>query len=140
MASLSRRLKTENKAAQLVAYLDNLYILITVSTIATTRASLAAVFNPSYSTLVLHPGKSELWTHDLYRYNHGAEVLGTAIDSLSFREKFMATKVSHWADHIALLRPLSLQDRQLLFRFCVVSKLGHFPRTLRSDEPPMMAI
>ena len=126
--------------AQLAAYLDNLYILITVSTIATTRASLAAVFNPSYSTLVLHPGKSELWTPDIYRYNHGAEVLGTAIGSLPFRERFLATKLSHWVDHVALLRPLSLQERQLLFRFCVVPTLGHLPRTLRSHEPPLMAI
>ena len=57
-----------------------------------------------------------------------------------FSEKSFSPQRCHWADHIALLRPLWLQGRQFLFRFCVVPKLGHLPRTLRSDEPPMMAI
>jgi hypothetical protein len=88
----------------------------------------------------LHPTKGELFTPDLYRSTHGAEVLGTAIGSLSFRSKFLAAEVSQWNDDIALLRNLPLQHRQLLFRFCVYTKLAHLTRTLRSDEPAMLEL
>jgi hypothetical protein len=88
----------------------------------------------------LHPGKSELFTPALYHSSGGAEVLGTAIGSLPYRSKFLTTKVSHWADFIALLRDLPLQSRQLLFRFCVYTKIVHLTRTLQSSEPAMLAI
>ena len=55
MGSLACGIKQADKMAQIVAYLDNLYIL-------TKSHAMAAVFKPSFSTMVLGPNKAELFT------------------------------------------------------------------------------
>ena len=58
MESLARRIKLVDKMAQIVAYLDNLYILIKSHALSTAKTSLAAMFKPSFSIMVLGPDKA----------------------------------------------------------------------------------
>ena len=62
MESLARGIKQADKMAQIVAYLDNLYILTKSHAMAAAKTSLAAVFKPSFSAMVLDPDKAELFT------------------------------------------------------------------------------
>ena len=51
MESLARRIKLVDKMVQIIAYLDNLYILTKSHTLSKAKTSLAAVFKPSFSTM-----------------------------------------------------------------------------------------
>lgn len=116
-------------ACTIIAYLDD--ILIHVENMADADkyfAYVKEVFDGS-GGFKLNERKSVMVAVD-YVLTHGHKFLGSIIGGPYVHKKFLAEKIKNLKPLFSRLRILDKQTNQLLFRFCLNSKLNHLAQSL----------
>ena len=136
---MARRLQSIDPHVTIPAYLDDANILIKRITADRVLNIIQPIFSSPYSTLRLNSTKTRTFDSSIYEARHpGIEILGSKLGNVNARQTFLNKKIDTLSANIQLLSSLPLQQRQLLFRFCIVPTPLHLIRTLKSSEPPML--
>jgi hypothetical protein len=87
--------------------------------------------NHAHTYLILNRDKERTISSTIFSGRKGAEVFGSAIGSPSFRNKFLNDFLISYSSNLDALNTLpNIQDRQLLFRYCVQPKTSYLTRTI----------
>jgi len=120
------------KSAQIVAFLDNMYVLSTKSGVL---YDIYAFFDCETTSLRLIRLKCAKYTLE-YMKTVGIKLLGTFVGPASGRRAFLAQKVAKSIAKLASLSssPLPYQHQLLLLRQCNQQDLCHLQQTLKTCD------
>ncbi len=123
---------TLGESAQIVSYLDDMYVL---STKPGALNEIYSFFDSEATSLRLNRSKCREYSLDEVKTS-GIAVLGTFVGPTDGRRSFLSAKIDKTIEKLASLTasPLPYQHRLLLLRQCFQQDLRHLQRSLKTAE------
>ena len=129
LIKIHNKIKSLDPNANITAYLDDVNLYSSSLHTDTLHTIMSNVLDKS--SLKLNIDKKQIVSNLIFTKSNGNIINGCPIGTISFREKFIHQKYLELLkdfDKINLLP--SIQDKQLLVRFCIAPKMSFFSRSI----------